>query len=576
MWKQTVGDWQERRQRRHGGPILDSPQAHLPEPVDTTESISRGFLPSGFHDRVPKSTYPASDGPETRPRPSQYTPLEQQTLGRFITSTWVVVSGVPADDILDVRDYFDAYVGCTVAHHLPLAASTQSEMYVQFASSLDAAQAVRTGVYSFNVEIGTAAAHPRSFAATNDIPARQLRSLELTVGWCRDLVFLESRERLRRQLLEAGPRNQRRAVLEPVSSVGKAPGTNELSGTPSPASPSLESSARGSDAAAATDGEDNNNAAAHPLLPRHRGRPSGSPSDSFSSTVTGPSSSRFAASASAQAGAAVSTNPSSPVPPPAWDLASNYPHSGAYHYAEQPFSDSHYSSLMRGGRQRSTVLSLFFHPCSCSPGAQWTIFFYVPVRFALLLLWTAWNAVSQLLSSPSAVLSHRRQPSLRQHNATHGDTAPAVPTQSLLPSPSQWRLRRSLRVGDVVPYAASPFEYISFLFYKYIPFAPEPQEVDVVLWSWLVLHSPRPQQSLRQLKQSVMVRQRPMNAMAGRFPTDNSLHVAATDLNQWGTQALGKTHRELPVLLAWRPAWWFTRYSPLSLFIMLVMFYYYY
>ncbi|CBZ30615.1 conserved hypothetical protein [Leishmania mexicana MHOM/GT/2001/U1103] len=596
MWKQTVGDWQERRQRRRGGPIPESPQANVPDSADATESILRGFLPREFHDHVPQSAYPASDGPETRPQPSQYTRLEQQTLGRFIASTWVVVSGVPADDILDVREYFDAYVGRTVAHHLSLTTSTRSEVYIQFASPLQAAQAVRTSSYSFNVEKGTAAESLRSFPNASGMPEKPPRSLELAVGWCRDQIFLEWRERLHRQLLEARPRGRGGASLEPVSSVGKALHASELPSPRSSTPPSLESSARGSDAAAATGGDDED-AAAHPLLPRHRGRPSGARSVSHPSTTAETSRSRFLASVSARTGDAASGN-STAAAHPLMSGSKDYGHyNGAYHCEGSFFSDSLHSSFNGAGRQHTTLLSLFFHPCSSSPSARWARFLYYPLRFLVLLSWTLWNMLAQLLPSRSAVLLKGRPASRRQPEAAApGGVTPAAATQPLspprvIPQTLRWKLRRSLRAADVVPASASPFEYMSFLLYKYIPFAPEPEDVDVALWSWLVLHNPYPQQSLRQLKQSLLVRQRVVSAMPGR-QADGGLDVAAADMTQWaGFEKVGvmggerptgweaqqpvECRQELPVLLAWRPAWWFARYSSLSLFMFVVLVYWY-
>ncbi|XQJ30999.1 Nup53/35/40-type RNA recognition motif containing protein, putative [Leishmania guyanensis] len=596
MWKQTVGDWQERRQRRRGEPTLNSPQANLPDSVDATESILRGFLPREFHDHVPEPLCPASDGPETRPQPPRYTPLEQQTLGCLIASTWTVVSGVQADDILDVRDYFDAYVGRTVAHYLSLATTTRSEVYIQFASPLQAAQAVRTSSYSFNVENGTAAEGLRSFSAANGMPERPPRSLELMVGWCRDQVFLEWRERLRRRMLEARPRCQRGAALESASSTAKVPHTSELLSPPSSASPSLESSARGSDVAAATGGNDED-AAAHPLLPRHRMRPLSSPSASHPSTAGETSPSRFSATVSARTGDTVSGNLATSAHPLWWDSKDYHQYNRAYHCENNIFPDDLYGSFNGAGRQHATLLSLFFHPCSSSPRARWTRFLYYPLRFVVLLLWTVWNMLAQLLPSSSVVFFKGRQASRRQPEAAPRGVATAVATQppsppTAVPQTSRWRLRRSLRAADVVPASASPFEFISFLLYKYIPFAPEPQEVDVALWSWLVLHSPYPQQNLRLLKQSLLVRQQAVSTMTGRLHAGGGLDVAAADtmhwtrfekvdgigrerLTGWEAQQPVKRCQELPVLLVWRPAWWFARYSSLSLFMLVVLVYWY-
>ncbi|KAG5467178.1 hypothetical protein CUR178_00819 [Leishmania enriettii] len=589
MWKQTVGDWQERRQRRRGGPIPGSPQAHLPDSIDATESIPRGFLPREFRDCVLKSAYPASDGPETRSQPSKYTPLEQQTLGGLLASTWVVVSGVPADDILDVRDYFDAYVGRTVAHYVSVATSTRSEVYIQFASSLEAAQAVRTSAFSFNVENGTAAEGSRSFAAAGGLPERPPRSLELTVGWCRDQAFLEWREGLRRQMLEAGPQSQRVAALEPVSSVAKAPCASEVQSPPPSASPSLESSARGSDAAVAAGGDDDEGAA-HPLLPRHRRRPSSALSPSYPSTAAETLPSSFPASVSARKGGnAVLDNLAASAHPPMLD-SDYYEHNGAYRPKDNVVSESLQPSFNGAGGRHATLLHLFFHPCSSSPSAPWTRFLYYPLRVVVLLLWTVWNLLAPLLPLPWAVLFKARHVSHCPPEAAPGGAAPAVATQSsspptVMPQPSRWRMRRSLRAADVVPASASPFEYISFLLYKYIPFAPEPQEVDVALWSWLVLRSPYPQRSLRLLKQRLLLRQRSASTVTRRLQGDGGLDAAAADGAHWtifegqhpGWEAKQpvKRHEELPVLLAWRPAWWFARYSSLSLFMLVALVYWY-
>ncbi|KAG5466648.1 hypothetical protein LSCM1_00817 [Leishmania martiniquensis] len=590
MWKQSVGDWQERRQRRRGGPISDSPHAHLPDSIDATENIRRGFLPREFCDRVPKSAYPAADGPETRLHPSKYTPVEQETLGSLLASTWVVVSGVPADDILDVRDYFDAYVGRTVAHYVSIATSTRSEVYIQFASSLEAAQAVRTSAYSFNVENGTAAEGLRSFGSASGMPKSPPRSLELAVGWCRDQVFLEGRESLRRQILQVGPHSQRGAALAPVSSVAKAPYTNEVQSPLSSVSPSLESSARGSDAAAATGG-DEDDGAAHPLLPRHRSRSSRVQPASRYSTAEDTVPSRFSASVSAQEGGdAVLGNVKASARTPMVDSDYYCQQNGAYRPEDNFLSESLHRSFSAAGRRHATLLNLFFHPCSSSPEAQWTRLCYYPLRVVVLLLWTAWNLLASLLPLPWTSLFKDRHGSRFQPEVSPGGAVSSVATRSpspptVMPQPSQWRRRRSLRVADVVPASASPFEYISFLLYKYVPFAPEPQAVDMALWSWLILRNPYPQQSLRRLKQRLLVRQRSASAVTGRLQGDGGPDVAAADVAQWTSfekkpigwepQQTVKLRQELPVLLAWRPAWWFTRYSSLSLFMLVVLVYWY-
>ncbi|GET92572.1 hypothetical protein, conserved [Leishmania tarentolae] len=596
MWKQTVGDWQERRQRRRGGPIPESPQANVPDSIDTTESILRGFLPREFRDHVPQSAYPASDGPETRPKPSQYTPLEKQTLGCSVTSTWVVVSGVPADDILDVRDYFDAYVGRTVAHYLSLATSTRSEVYIQFASPLQASQAVRTSSYSFHVVKGTAAEGLRSFPSARSMSEKPPRCLELVVGWCRDQVFLEWRECLRRQLLEARSQGQSGAVSESTPSVGKALHASDLPSPRSSGPPSLESSARGSDAAAAIGGNDED-AAAHPLLPRHRGRPSGARAANHLSTTAETSQPRFRASASTRAGDATLGNPTAVEHPLVQDSREEYHYNGDYCCEDAFFSNGLHSSLNGAGRQHTTLLSLFFHPCSSSPSARWTRFLYYPLRFVVFLSWTLWNMLAQLLPSRSAVLWKGNPASQRQFETAPGGATPAMTSQPrspprVIPKTSQWKQRRCLRAADVVPASASPFEYMSFLLYKYIPFAPEPEEVDVALWSWLVLFNPYPQQSLRQLKQSLLVRQPVVSTMTGRFQVAGNVNGTAAGMTQWASgekvgvmggerltgweaQQRVKCRQELPVLLAWRPAWWFARYSSLSLFMLAVLVYSY-
>ncbi|KAK7194689.1 Nup53/35/40-type RNA recognition motif containing protein [Novymonas esmeraldas] len=550
MWKQSAGDWQERRHRRRGGPAPDSPHAaHLPDSVVSAESTLRAFLPREFHDRGQQSAYPAVDGPESRPPSSSFTPLEQQTLARAIASTWVVVSGVSPDDVLDVRAYLDVHVGHTVAHHVPLAAPTQSEAYIQFASAAQAAQAVHMSACSFHVESGTAAAGLRLSVAGGDVAAAPPRSLELVIGWCRDQVFLEARERLRRRLLEAGPRLPRNVETSQASA--RQPSSS------SPASPSLESSARGSD--------DDGDAVAHPLLPRHRGRSS--------------------SAASASPPRAHSRLSAAVAHPPLVDAQDYcYQNDGVYREEDRFFSGGLHSSFS-SGRRRTTLLSLFVHPCSFPASAPWTLIVLPIVRLVVVLVWTAWNMAAQFLPSTSVRRTAQHFSDRQRRNVGGGGDAAAaaaaapvvLPPPPVLPQPSRWKLRRSLRAADVVPASASPLQYLSFFFYKYVPFSPEPEEVDVALWSWFVLRSPYPQQSLRLLKQSLLTRQRAGGATDmtqwtsfGRMAVLGGEPLTEWEAQQQQQQRAGR-RREPPVLLTWRPAWWFARYSTLSFFLVMAL-----
>ncbi|KPA85926.1 hypothetical protein ABB37_00233 [Leptomonas pyrrhocoris] len=582
MWKQTVGDWQERRHRR-SGPVSTTPHVYPPESTALAEHNARGFLPRGFHDRVPPSAYPASDGVETRPLASKQ---PHQTPARALTETWVTVTGASPDDVLDVRDFLDANVGRTVSHYLPPLTRVRSDtVYVQFASPLQAAQAVRTVTYTTRVECGVAALGIKPTIDAQAPLSRPHYYLEIVVSWCTDQIFVEERERLRRQLLESAAPSPQRPISTKTTGFHKSAERDT-------ASMSLGSSARESEPLASSDAantdsvdENDGGAAAHPLLPRHRmGQGGGSQlSPSPWSSRAGSASPRRASapddadsspsptssSASQSAAMAASANP------PVRDPAEYYRSGGAYRYEDSFFSDG-LRSTNRNSRQSSTVLALFFHPCSSSCGVLYFLCLYTPLRFALLVLWTLGNAVGQLL--PTAAAARRGPPS--QQN-----TAPSP----VLPRLSHWKQRRTLSASDVVPVSASPVEYLAFLLNKYVPFTPDPEEVDVVLWSWLALRSPYPQRSLHLLKQSLLVRQRHTEMMVGQLrPGCDGDSIGNTDVDQyarfgsvdvlggepyhhWERQQQADRHRELLVLLRWRPAWWFSRYSSLSLLVATVL-----
>ncbi|KPI83223.1 hypothetical protein ABL78_7751 [Leptomonas seymouri] len=579
MWKQTVGDWQERRHRRNSL-LPATTQSNLPESSVSTEHSVRGFLPRGFHDRVPPSTYPVSDGVEKCLQASQ-SPQQPRTPAHVLTETWVTVTGASPDDVLDVRDFLDASVGRTVSHYLPPLTHVRSDtVYIQFASPFQAAQAVRTVAYTTRVESGVAAV---GIKPTIDAPAPLTCPhyyLEIVVSWCTDQIFLEERERLRRQLLESAPPSPQRSMPTKANTIGKSAERDATS-------LSLESSARGSEPLASSEAarsgtaDDNEGeAAAHPLLPRHRqGQVGGSqllpspwssrtgsasPQRASAPAYSESSPSSTSSSASQMAATAASANP------PVRDPAEYYRSGGAYRYEDSFFSDGLHSAS-RDNRQRSTVLSLFFHPCSSSCGILYSLCLYTPLRFALLVLWTLCNAVGQLLPAAAA--------------AQKGPHAQKNAPQPVLPPLSRWKKRRALSVSDVVPVSASPVEYLAFLLYKYIPFTPDPEEVDVVLWSWLALRSPYPQRSFDLLKQSLLVRQRSTGMMVEqRRPGRDGDGIGNSDVNQyatfgsvdvlggepynsWERQQLAERQRELPVLLRWRPAWWFSQYSSLSLLV---------
>jgi hypothetical protein len=579
MWKQTVGDWQERRRRR-SGPIPATPQATLPESFTSTEHNTRGFLPRGFQDHRPASAYLSFDGAEAHPRAAPQETLPQVSSAHALTATWVTVTGVSSDDVLDVRDFFDTNVGRTVSHYLPPASRVRSDtVYIQFASSFYAAQAVRTVTYTTRMESAVAAV---GIKPTIDAPPPALTCphyyLEIVVSWCTDQIFLAEREKLRRQLLEsAAPLPQRSSSL-PVPS-GLRRNTKRDTTSPSPEMSGRGSEPPGSSGAAndSSGSNDSDDAAAHPLLPRHRVGQTGishlSPSPLSSNTESSapdhagdtPTPSSSAASRNLAMMAASAT-------PSGRNSTTYYQSGGAYRHEDSFFSDGLHSAS-REHRQRSTVLALFFHPCSSSSGLLYSLCLYTPLRLVLLLLWTLCNAVRQLFP-PSALARSKKS------TRGNGTSVPEV----LLPPLSHWKQRRSLCASDVVPASASPVEYIGFLLYKYIPFTPDPEEVDVVLWSWLALRSPYPQRSLRLLKQSLLMRQLAYGSSGssdGTGSTDvnqlarfGSVDVLGGDPYSWEQQQQqqqAERLRELPVLLRWRPAWWFSRYSSLSLLVLTVL-----
>lgn len=566
MWKQTVGDWQERRHRR-SAPAPATPQANLPESVASTEHSARGFLPRGFHDRAPPSTYPASDGAQAHPSAQ---PQPHQFIARALTDTWVTVTGASSDDVLDVRDFLDTNVGPTVSHYLPPLAHVRSDaVYIQFASPLQAAQAVRTATYTAQLESGVAAVGVKTTIDAQAAPARSpCYYLEIVVSWCTDQIFLAEREKRRRQLLEsAAPSPQRLTSVHMSEARGSADRESSLSLESSARGSELLASAAGTVAAAPGSGSgngDGGDTAAHPLLPRRRAGQAGEARLSPSPWPSSPSPAGSSASpaSSTPTPTPVSANATAASYPPVRDPAAYYRAGGAYRYEDSFFSDGLHS-ISRDNRQRSTVLGLFFHPCSSSFGILFSLCLYNPLRVVLLVLWTLSNAVVQLLSASSA--SAKRAPL------------------------SRWKQRRTLRASGVVPTSASPAEYVAFFFYKYVPFTPDPEEVDVVLWSWLALRSPYPQRSLHLLKQSLLVRQRNAGVAAGQLRSGRDADgIGNTDVhyyaqfgsvdvlggepyNSWERQQRVERRCELPILLQWRPAWGFLRYSSISLLVLTVL-----
>lgn len=596
MWKQTTGDWQERRHRR-SDVLPTTPQTNLPESVAVNEHSARGFLPRGFHDHKPAAAYPAPDGADTCPVPAPpVAQQKQQSNARALTETWVTVSGLSPDDVLNVRDFLDANVGRTVSHYLPPHSRGRSDVvYIQFASALQAAQAVRAVTYVVRMEIGVAALDIRPTIDADLTASRQHYFVEMMISWCTDQSFLAEREKLRRQLFEsaaptplkASPNKEqanpwhgsaaRDASLESSARASELPNTSGAAHSNASGSSSSRSDGVSGDA-------DDDDAAAHPVMTRRRfgqqsrpqpSSPSPWPSRMSSSTLTASSLSPSPASSQLHRAASPLTNAA--ANPPVRDPAAYFRAGGAYQNEDNFFSDG-VRSTNRDSRQRSTVLSLFFHPCSASYGFVYTLCLYAPLRLLVLVLWTLANAVRQFF--PAAAM--RR-----------GEGADA----SVVPPPlTRWRQRRTLCASDVVPASASPLEYVAFFLYKYVPFTPDPEEVDVVLWSWLALHSPYPQRSLQLLKRSLLVRQRSTDATVGELrPGRGGVGMRSnSDVNQYtkfgNVDVLGaepynaweqqqqqqgqqemERRRELPVLLRWRPAWWFSQYSSLSLLIVVVL-----
>lgn len=430
----------------------------------------------------------------------------------MLTRTWVVVSGIDPDDVLDVREFLDLRVGRTVSHAVvPIRATSLrgGGVYVQFASPIHAAQATQAGTYFFEVTCGTAM---RRWAAAAEAPgavtaaSSRIRSVQLLLSWCEDDMFLQERaaqKKLRSQQTATGYATPRDGLAfpsstTPPSSTTTSSGREDRHGTP------------------AADVDDGSGSSSHPLLPRRSYHGMLSPSTKLPSTSRDGGTAKTADSVAGANGDFV-------------DLSQ-------YH--------------------RIPILSLFFNPCSFSTGWAWLfLYIYAPLRLVVILGWTLVNFLASLM--PRQTWTDTSRSSQPQH----------------LQSLSRQRRRRTMEMADAVPAATSPLDYLAFYCYKYLPLSPQPEEVDLFLWSWLSQQNPYPQQSLMRLRQR-LVEERGLNG-PGFYHAVSSRESFSDGVRRTDgiEEDPGTVYRPLPVLMTWRPSWRWMNYSFYSfLFVVYLMY----
>lgn len=228
--------------------------------------------------------------------------------------------------------------------------------------------------------------------------------------------------------------------------------------------------------------------------------------------------------------------------------------SSAATVGESPEIKGHHRSAARGSTVHNSrwsadcntsMLSMFV--TSSISGNVWVSV----LRIIILILWTGGNAVMSLLG-------REQHPSGQLTDRSFCRSAAAASTENLhhaIFTFSQ-RRRRRLRVSGTFLYddSLNPLDNAFLALASLLPLAPSTMDVDVLLWSWLRVRSPYTEYNLRQLRSYLDQQALPRTSLVNPLPT----HLSGDGRPYRSDAAVP------PVLITWRPIWWFTRYVVVS------------